>query len=434
MIDRRRSITGLLGAGLCFALAACSDEEPPTGSSEAEREAALACDALGLPPVSDGVQLKMPLALEAGDEREICQLVKLERDVNMNWSEGLYTSGSHHGLVHTTSYRDTIPGTTIDGQTLDGTQPHPCIAPQNMWDTTGVLAGGRSQASGPNAFGRGLAPPDVAVKLHKGDYVLINFHMLNYTKQRMTSCYKANLNGIPAAQVEREAGVLFWYNPFITVPARSESTARLACEITQDIELATAVSHGHSRLDGYRASLLSGDPEAQGTSEIRKLHETTEWDEPEIDSFSPALSISKGQWIDYECHFTNKEDRNIAQGSQTTDEMCMFIGLYWPKNEALESCGRDFDSGQPVRVYGNGTKSGADFLPCLNAIPQERRTFIGGGAESSAERYAAMSCFTQTCPEASGLLGPMVQACPQGQEPDADCIKAATALGAVKCD
>jgi len=440
---------------------AAADAGPPQqASAEAAApnsdapSSATACDSIPLaaPAAGEGIQLQIPLTLGPGEEREVCQLVKLPRDLNANWTEGVMTEGSHHALVIRTGYTGTIPATTLDGQTLDGTQVHTCSTPSALWQVGGVLAGARHQtaATDANYLPKGALPANVAYKLKEGDYVLLNFHMLNPSANSLNACYKANLNGVPESQVTDEAGTMFWYDPFITVPANGRSSARMACPITQDVHLVSAVSHAHKRLVSYTANLLTGDPESGGTT-VGTLYAGSAWDSPTPTIFSQPLALTKGQWIDYQCQYENPENRNVAQGLQTTDEMCMFIGPYWPRDPNLDACvaaGNPSGASLAGHIYGYGTKTGADFLSCFWQNPQ--RMPLSGGPSTSDQRFAKYGCMTQTCSKASvgitaflDCLGQNAQSC-QTQCAKAaactvDCLQTScksesAALSAATCD
>jgi hypothetical protein len=190
---------------------------------------------------------------------------------------------------------------------------------------------------------------------------------------------------------------MFFYNDFITVPASSTATADMACPVTSEITVATAASHMHRRGTGYTATLLDGDP-IGGAKVVQKLYEGTEWEEPVSRVFSPALTMKPGQWIRWACDYKNTESRDVAQGQQTTDEMCMFVGAYWPRNPGWEQCGVN---GQG-RLFGKGTKNGADFVDCWTKSNGQLALY-GGGPDDSATRYAAQRCVTESCPEVSAL-------------------------------
>jgi hypothetical protein len=199
------------------------------------------CDALNLPPPppGQGVQIYSEMTLEPGTERQTCKLVMTGEDINLNYGEGIFTPGSHHATVWRTSHTDTIPTTNILGQALDASVAVDCESPAD-WSGTGVVAIGHN-ADYPNtaSFEHAL-PDDVAFKVAHNEVLLLNFHMINTTDKPVTVCYKQNLPSVPADQVKQEAGMTFFYNQYITVPANGTATADMACPVPKDINLATA--------------------------------------------------------------------------------------------------------------------------------------------------------------------------------------------------
>lgn len=363
------------------------------------------CGAIDLPPPAqdEGVQVALEIDLEPGQERQVCKLVKLDNPINLSSSRGAFTLGSHHGLLQATAYHGEYPTENLRGEPVEDPEAViECLTPGDIWDTQAVVAIG-SPVGHPSKLGAaGVLPRDVATKLGAGDVFVMNFHMLNFTDKPMKACYKQNLYGIPDEQVKAEAGTMFYYNPFITVPANGRSSTTMACPVTEDVMLAAQVSHMHSRGVGYRARLLDGDPLAGGR-ELQSLYEGDEWDEPAVQVNSPAIQLHAGQWIEWTCEYDNPEPRNIAQGQQTTDEMCMFIGTYWPRSARMDGCVMSDEEEAPSarRFLGNGEKNAVEMLTCLQQSP---RVFTGGGAEDSAERYESQICLTESCPRASGYL------------------------------
>lgn len=403
--------------GLPFALVACSGEAHPTknpskniektvedAGNTVPREAATGmdgCDSLDLtpPPAGQGVQLFTEMTLEPGTERQTCKLVLAGEDINFNSGDGIFTDGSHHATVWRTSHTDTIPTVNTQGQTLDTMAgPVDCLS-SGDFNGTGVITAGHSVLADPKmeAALEHALPDDVAFKIAKNDVLLLNFHMANLTDHVAHACYKQNLPSIPDDQVKQEAGLIFFYNTFITVPAKSTATADMACPVTQDINVVTAVSHMHRRGSGYTATLLDGDPIAGG-KEVQKLYQSPEWNEPVADIFNPPLALKAGQWIRWECDYENSEQRDVSQGQATTDEMCMFVGSYWPRNAGWERCG--FDGAG--RNFGTGTMNGAQFADCWNASTKQLGLY-GGGPMDSDRRYAAQRCVTESCPKVAAL-------------------------------
>lgn len=365
--------------------------------------AAEGCDAIELAPPKrgEGIQVSIDMPLAAGEERQICKLVVADEKVNLNWAEGIYSHGSHHGLTARTMYRDALPTENVRGETVDASQVATCESLTSDWEVLGIVGSGHPVAGNP-ATGlnpKGTLPKDVALKIDAGEVLIVNLHMINVTEKPIHACYKQNLYGIPDAQVKREAGTMFYYNSFITVPGHSRSTAKMACPISQNVSLAAQVSHMHKRGVGYTATLLDGDPLGGGAA-VKTLYEGSAWEEPVVKVNSPAESLSVGQWIQWECDYQNDEDRNVSQGQQTTDEMCMFRATYWPRSAEMDWCMApgSTDLYSASRLLADGGMDGAEFLACWNASPQK----ISDGSEE--ERFASQRCFTESCARVSGRV------------------------------
>jgi len=352
------------------------------------------CDAIELAEPDSGAQLRMHVDVSAADEGEYCKLVVLQQDINLNGYDGLFTSGSHHANIYTTRYKGSLPTTTIYGARFpDAGEAHPCMTPEALWDTTGTIGFGRDvrrRDERPPAF-----PQDVAFKLEAGDVVLLNFHMINTTEEDISACFKVNLNSVPDEQVVHEAGMFFFYNPFITVPAAGTSTARQACPITQEVSLLNAFSHMHERGVGAQAYLYDGPSTASDSNEMMQLYDQHDWAEPRFELFGEGLQLRPGQFIDYRCDYLNPDDVDVAQGFASTDEMCQFIGMYYPRDPQMEACE------QPLLI-GTGNDDGAAYLDCSDANPTDGNAVYGAG--HNPRRYAIQRCVTETCPGISAAL------------------------------
>lgn len=214
--------------------------------------------------------------------------------------------------------------------------------------------------------------------------------------------------------------MLFFYNGDIAIPARSSASTRKACPITQAITLKSSVSHMHARGVGYEAKLLSGDPYDANTETLDMLYETTQWDSPQDTVWSEPKQLEAGQFIDYSCHYQNPDDRIVAQGLDTTDEMCMFMGVYWPRNDALSFCSDPHTGNAAGYEIGDGEMGGSEFVSCILSSD-----FAGGATEGCGRaecknydaRYHFQSCFTRACPAIGRYTQPYVN-CLSAHSPD----------------
>jgi hypothetical protein len=188
---------------------------------------------------------------------------------------------------------------------------------------------------------------------------------------------RINLYTIPKEQVVEEAGLLFYYNPFIHLPAGGEGTARMRCPVSKDISIVNVQSHMHRRGMNFVADLTDGSG-----AKIEELYTNTEWEEVPVKKFEPLFKVKAGQAIDYRCDYQNPESHEVNQGPTTKDEMCMLLGAYYPRDENLETC-RDDTGFLNATWIGNGTADGAASVAC----------FVG--AKSSGEYFG---CVVDSCP------------------------------------
>jgi hypothetical protein len=411
-------------------LVACSGDGDPTTSESA--------GVLAPPATGEGVQLAMVSTLPAGTETERCRFYKVPPEgFYINRQDVKYTPGSHHVLLFLTPYQE-IPIENRQGQPVDTSGVFECGqgGPTFNWTVNGVV-GGAQKANSP-AIVDGL-PDDTAIVVPGGAVLLMNTHYLNASPRPLQTEARINLYLKPKAQVTREAGIIFFYNPFIHVPGHSRAQARMSCPIRKDITLVNSQSHMHKRGVDYVAYLT--DPE--GTF-IDELYRTQEWEEVVARKYDqPGRPLQAGQRIDYRCGYDNKEDRTVIQGLATTDEMCMFVGLYYPRDPQTEFCALDEKAERRYlggRWIGSGTTDGPTTADCLT----RSMTLETSSNES------LYSCVVNSCPALSAPLSestlcllrsgePCDLACQEGQPSCEACLRAScestlTSLQSTPCN
>jgi hypothetical protein len=374
---RFRSVTSRVS--LVVAAAACS-----SSSSSTPDDSVL----LAPPAEGQGVQISMVSTIAPGQEIERCKFYQVPPGgMNINRATVRYAAGSHHVLVYRTSYLE-IPHTTLAGTeiTPNAEGVFDCTnGAAGDWDVDGVVAGAQSFG------GKDAAqfPPGVAAKLPGGTVLIINTHYLNVSDKPLQAEARINLQTIADAAVITEGGFLFFYNPFIFVRPQSTGAARMSCPIVQDIKLVSGQSHMHRRGVAYEALLV--DSSAAASS----LYESDDWENVPVKEWLPTgMDLSAGQAIDYTCHYSNTEDRVVTQGLTTKDEMCMFLGAYYPRNRELEAC-PTLVPGKGATYIGSGASDGSTTLACLG------QAFSAPHASSNEKLFG---CVVDSCPAAAKAL------------------------------
>lgn len=369
------------------------------------------------PEPSEGVQYKMIAAVAPGRESYGCQLFTAPPEgLFVNREEARFGRGGHHVLLYRTPYKE-IPTHNELGEPVDAAFPHDCSAGATaLWKVNGVL-GGSESFGGPGLLDE--LPEGVAVAIDPGAVLLMSTHYLNATPEPIEVDARINLYAIPKEEVVAEAGVLYFNNPIIRVPAHGEATARMRCPVSKDISIVSLQSHMHSR--GVRfAAHLAGEAAAANA----EIYSTTSWKEPPVAYFDPPLAITAGQAIEYRCDYQSSAPHDVIHGLTEADEMCQLIGPYYPRDERLEAC-QDEDGGPAATWIGGGSATCGQTLTCLKeAAPIEE----DGGKE-------AWGCVLNSCPGAAEPVSDLVRCRltrSRGECSD-ECEKGASAEACEEC-
>jgi hypothetical protein len=324
----------------------------------------------------------MQSVLMPGQEIERCKFFVAPADgLYINGGETRYTPGSHHVLLFTTPYTS-IPTKTLGGKDIDTSGVFDCASgATGDWEVTGVVGGAQTATAPPLHL-----PEGIALKVEPGSVLLMNTHYLNATPNPVTTEVRVNVYTIHKEALQAEAGVIFFYNPFIRVPGMSSASARMACPVLSDVTLVNGQSHMHRRGVGYVANLV----DAQG-NRMQELYTNDSWENVPIKQYTDT-TLKTGTFVDYRCDYKNDEDRTVLQGRTTKDEMCMFVGVYYPRNVQFENCAMTADratSDLNGRYIGSGKAACIDTLLCT------------AGAKSEDSYYG---CVVNSCPTAATQL------------------------------
>jgi hypothetical protein len=231
--------------------------------------------------------------------------------------------------------------------------------------------------------------------------LVLDMHYLNATPNALTTDVKVDVFTVKEADVTTSAGIIFFYNPIIRVPAMSAAQARMACPVHGDFQIFNLQSHMHRRGIGYTANITDGTP----TTVLSQMYSSMSWENVPVQNYSPPLTVSSGQWLDYRCQYQNSEDRVIDQGLTTKDEMCMLIGAYAPANPAFQYCSALGDKGpaSAANFYGNGSTSCMSTISCIEALG------LTGMPRGSTQLDALYQCVLGGCENAGPAMSDMIR-------------------------
>ena len=329
----------------------------------------------------------MEETVAGGQEIFKCQFVTLPNvQAFMIKGQHDYTPGSHHLLLYTTDLTSIPAGQDMVQDCYEGTGSQNNV----MSHARGVLYAGQVPMGGetlPAGIGLGTSPNQV---------LLFQVHYLNAQATSLDAKVNVELTLDTGNDIVTKAGILFFYDPFIDVPAGSKAKASMRCLIPDDVTLIYASSHYHARADNYGAYI---DP-AVDQMGAAPFYTSTSWSSPPNQMMS--MAIKGGSRLRFECDYDNSSGTaSYFQGpSAQTNEMCMFIGTYYPEmSQVADYCLSGPD------MFGNGTAACGATLSCLEACGKVTLGSLGGGGVSPCEQ----TCVVQSCPTASADLVPVLE-------------------------
>ena len=296
-----------LAAAVLFS-ACSSSSTSPSGASSAATDAG--ADAGNLVTAS----FHMEETVAAGQEIFDCQFVALP-DVQAFMIKGQhqYTPGSHHLLMYTTDLTSIPAGQSGVQSCYEGTGG----ANNVMGHVRGVLYAGQVP------MGSEPLPPGIGLETSPSQVLLFQVHYLNATASSLDVKVDVQLTLDTGNDIVQKAGIFFFYDPFIDVPAGAMAKASMRCPVPDDITLLYASSHYHARGDGYGAYI---DPAVDQLA-TKPFYTSSSWSSPPNQQMS--MPIKGGSRLRFECDYDNSAGTaGYFQGpSAQTNEMCMFIGI-----------------------------------------------------------------------------------------------------------
>lgn len=327
------------------------------------------------------VHFAMQADVSAGAEMFKCQFVSLPAAAGwMVAGKHSYTPGSHHLLMYTTDLTSIPAG---------GDQVQDCYEGTNnniMSHVRGVLYGGQTPTGGEQL------PPGVGLRTTASQVLLFQVHYLNAGATNLHAQVDVDLTIDEGSDITTNAGILFFYDPFIDVPPGATAKASMRCTIPEDITLVGAASHYHARGTGYGAYI---DPTADQLA-TTPFYTSTSWSSP--NQLSTSMPIKAGSRIRFECQYDNANGtQEYFQGpSAANNEMCMFIGTYYPDMGQLA----DYCLTGPD-MFGTGSASCADTMTCISSCG---KVSLGTSVSPCMQK-----CVVQSCPKASTSLIPLLE-------------------------
>jgi hypothetical protein len=153
-------------------------------------------------------------------------------------------------------------------------------------------------------------------------------HYLNTTASALTASLNLTMYIAKPGAVTQHAGVLFLSNSTMTVAPTCTSgcPATQSYTLPQDVYVLSTEGHMHK----YGTNFVTTVSPA-GSLPNGQLYQTTVWNEPQQQSFSPPVMLSTGTTVTWTCTDVNTTGQTLTFGeSAATNVMCISQSIVYP--------------------------------------------------------------------------------------------------------
>jgi hypothetical protein len=294
---------------------------------------------------SRGLQVRLtPFDIQAGTEREVCQLIELPntkelelRDLTIATPAGS-EYGSHHFAMFLYSG---------GADELLGREP---------FDSAGCAGVGTSFVSPILAFvqrprQRIRLPKGVGLRLAPRQRLLLNSHYLNGSRDSLQVDVAVNLRAARKRSIRHHARSFQLGTANISIPAGASGSASAAWVVPFPMNVVWLSTHSHKH-----TTSVTVDVTRSGGSPERQI-ETRDYTEPVVRRYAKPLRLETGDRIAWTCNYANTTPNLVRFGVTAEDEMCFAVGFFYLDDDAapLPPVRRCFGAGGGLVCPFNGS-------------------------------------------------------------------------------
>ncbi len=265
------------------------------------------------PAPGKGYQMHIePFPIQANFEREFYmrKILGNTEEVFLTGFEMKARPGTHHMIAYSFGKDDKLPPENI---MYDQNMPNNSIAYRSGAGTGGALF------QSPQANYKFNVPEGYAVAIPANSSFLMNSHYFNKTdKTRFGEMY-INYYTKPKAEVKQVLEVEYLSPNEISLPPNKKTTMVTDFIMEKETVIPQMISHYHKRGELFEVYIKGGARDGE------KIYTSDFYEDPKIQTFSPALVLKKGEGLTTRVTYNNNTNRTLKFGVTSEDEMNIVI-------------------------------------------------------------------------------------------------------------
>ncbi|MFC5408533.1 hypothetical protein ACFPMF_04395 [Larkinella bovis] len=275
-------------------------------------------EALQPPAASQGLQMRLePFSINGNFERElfIRKSVGNSQDMYINRFEVKMRPNSHHFVIYNFRNNQNLPAVN---QIRDLRNPdnsyniQTALSMQNHVYFIGVQA----------PYIDYVFPEGTALMLPANATVDMNSHYVNKTASPITGEVYINLYTTDKSKVKTVVKTMDFNNTDLDIPANKRVTLTKTFTMSKPVKVLVLTSHTHKLGEKFVIRIKGGARDGE------IIYTSTDWEHPEIKTFTTPIQLAKGDALVSEITYNNTTNKNVNFGLSSEDEMGIIFGYY----------------------------------------------------------------------------------------------------------
>ena len=274
-----------------------------------------------LPVPATGTGFQMAIStfdIQPNFERELFtrKLVGNTQDVYVNRYETKMRSGSHHFVAYDFRNKTALPNLN-DIRDLRNADNSLNILTALTMSNHVYLAGSQAQYQN-YAF-----PEGAALLIPAGASLDLNSHFVNKTTAVMKGEAQINLYTVDKSKVKQVVQTLDLSNTNLNLPGNTRVTMTKSFTFDKPRKVLTLTSHMHKLGEKFVIKIKGG------TRDGEVVYTSTDWEHPDIITFTTPIDLKKGEGLMSEITYNNTTGKAVNFGLTSEDEMGIIFGYYY---------------------------------------------------------------------------------------------------------
>ncbi|MGM9508502.1 monooxygenase [Larkinella sp. GY13] len=287
------------------------DKTPSTPAAEA-------FEGLKVPAATEGFQLKLdPFTIIPNFERELFMRKSIgnTQDVYVNRFEVKMRNNSHHFVMYNFRNNQNLPALNQIRDLRNSDNSYNLLTALSMQN---------------HVYFIGIQAPYIDYAFPEGTALLIpanttmdfNSHYVNKSNTSITGEVFVNLYTTDKAKVKNVVKTMDFTNNDLSIPANKRVTLSKTFLMTKPVKVLVLTSHTHKLAEKFVIKIKGGARDGE------VIYTSTNWEHPEIKTFTTPILLAKGEGLISEITYNNTTAKDVSFGLTSEDEMGIIFGYY----------------------------------------------------------------------------------------------------------